>query len=209
MCIRDRYKYDFYSLATNLHSDPTSKTNDTVVDELNRRNSVISATCTSNSSYAGNVDSGVKLTDLHSKHLSSEYIPYGKAKNITTLTNETQNVMKGSPTVTSSRYAALLYYIMGNPKKVFSITRISNLLLIFFSRLLLFYHFSMENDNAELYGGGVDYDNYYENSGWYQDEYGERYQDPNYANLPNGSIPNGMSGNKTQATINNLSLIHI
>ena len=70
--------------------------------------------------------------------------------------------------------------------------------------------FSMDNDNAELYGGGVDYDNYYENGGWYQDEYGEWYQDPNYANLPNGSIPNGMSGttgNKTQATISNHNVI--
>ena len=68
----------------------------------------------------------------------------------------------------------------------------------------------MENDNAELYGGGVEYDNYYENSGgWYQDEYGEWYQDPNYAAiLPNGSIPNGTNGtNKSQATINNHNVI--
>ena len=70
-----------------------------------------------------------------------------------------------------------------------------------------FYYLSMENDNAELYGGGADYDNYYENGGWYQDEYGEWYQDPNYADLPNGSIPNGMSGNKTQTTINNHNVI--
>ena len=66
----------------------------------------------------------------------------------------------------------------------------------------------MENDNAELYGGGVEYDNYYENSGWYQDEYGEWYQDPNYAAiLPNGSIPNGTGTNKSQATINNHNVI--
>ena len=62
----------------------------------------------------------------------------------------------------------------------------------------------MENDNAELYGGG--YDNYYENGGWYQDEYGEWYQDPAYAeNIPNGSIPNGMSG--TKATLSNHNVI--
>ena len=62
----------------------------------------------------------------------------------------------------------------------------------------------MENDNAELYGGG--YDNYYDNGGWYQDEYGEWYQDPAYAeNIPNGSIPNGMSG--TKATLSNHNVI--
>ena len=49
----------------------------------------------------------------------------------------------------------------------------------------------MENDNAELYGG--EYDNYYENGGWYQDEYGEWCQDPNYAGLANGGIPNNKS----------------
>ena len=66
-----------------------------------------------------------------------------------------------------------------------------------------FFYFSMENDNAELYGGG--YDNYYENGGWYQDEYGEWYQDPAYADtLPNGTIPNGTSGNKSTLSNHNV-----
>ena len=98
-----------YSLASNLHNDSNSKTNDTVVDELNRRNSVISATCASNFSCDGHVDPVAKLSELNNKHLSSEYIPYGKAKSTTTLVNESQNVMKGSPTVTSSRYVT--YYL--------------------------------------------------------------------------------------------------
>ena len=79
-------------------------------------------------------------------------------------------------------------------------------------------HFSMEHiDNAELFGGDSEYDNYYENGGWYQDEYGEWYQDPNYqsnfSGKENGQLNiNGpslggsgaeTSTNKTQATINN------
>ena len=79
--------------------------------------------------------------------------------------------------------------------------------------MLYFHTFSMEyNDNAELYGS--EYDNYYENDGWYQDEYGEWYQDPNYSNLPkengqltiNGGIPSqtaNVTSNKSQTTINN------
>ena len=64
-------------------SSSTSKRNDKV-DELNRRNSALSATDT----------------------YSSEYIPYGKTKNVTTSSNESQlydNGMRGIPTVASSR----------------------------------------------------------------------------------------------------------
>ena len=45
----------------------------------------------------------------------------------------------------------------------------------------------MENYNDEPYG--IDYDNYYQNGGWYQDEYGEWQQDPNFTGHLNGSDP--------------------
>ena len=93
-------------MVSNPNNSSSSKRNDTVVDELNRRNSVISATCASNSnsSYLGNVDPIIKQSDLNVKHSTSEYIPYGKGKNVTAATNESSNGMKGSPTVTGSRY---------------------------------------------------------------------------------------------------------
>ena len=43
----------------------------------------------------------------------------------------------------------------------------------------------MESYNDEPYG--VDYDNYYQNGGWYQDENGEWQQDSNVTGLLNGS----------------------
>ena len=98
-----------YSLTAHSSSLPSSKINDTVVDELNRRNSVISATCASNLPYSGNVDPAVKVLDAQTKQSSSEYIPYGNTKHVATSSNESQNVMKGIPTVTSSRY---LFYLL-------------------------------------------------------------------------------------------------
>ena len=99
-----------YSLTAHSSSLPSSKINDTVVDELNRRNSVISATCASNNlPYSGNVDPAVKVLDAPTKQSSSEYIPYGNTKHVATSSNESQNVMKGIPTVTSSRY---LFYLL-------------------------------------------------------------------------------------------------
>ena len=94
----------FFSLVSNPNNSSSSKRNDSVVDELNRRNSVISATCASNSPYLGNVDPTIKQSELNVKHSTSEYIPYGKGKNVTAATNESSNGMKGSPTVTGSRY---------------------------------------------------------------------------------------------------------
>ena len=59
---------------------------------------------------------------------------------------------------------------------------------------------SMEDgDGVDMYGGDAEYDNYYEN-GWFQDEYGEWYQDPNYVNPPNQSNFSGKENN--QLTIN-------
>ena len=49
----------------------------------------------------------------------------------------------------------------------------------------------MENYNDEPYG--VDYDNYYQNGGWYQDENGEWQQDPNFTGRLNGSDPDNES----------------
>ena len=90
-------------MGSNSTQSSSSKRNDAVVDELNRRNSVISASIASNSSYHDNTDTTTKQSELQSKHSTSELIPYGKAKNVSALTNESTNGMKGSPTVTSSR----------------------------------------------------------------------------------------------------------
>ena len=92
-------------MGSNPTQSSSSKRNDTVVDELNRRNSVISATVASasNASYHDNIDTTAKQSELKSRNSTSEFIPYGKAKNSSALTNESTNGMKGSPTVTSSR----------------------------------------------------------------------------------------------------------
>ena len=92
-----------FSLGSNPAQSSSLKRNDAVVDELNRRNSVISASAASNTSYHDNIDTTAKQSELKSRNSTSEFIPYGKAKNSSALTNESTNGMKGSPTVTSSR----------------------------------------------------------------------------------------------------------
>ena len=100
----------FHSLASNSANSSISKRTDTV-NELNRRNSALSAAGTSSAPYSTHVDAVVKISDINNSHLSSEYIPYGKTKNVTASSNGSQpyvNVMKGIPTVTGSRF---LFYL--------------------------------------------------------------------------------------------------
>ena len=106
-----QYWLIYFSLGSNPSQSSSSKRNDIVVDELNRRNSVISATCASNSSHVGKADPSTKPSELNAKHSSSEYIPYGKSKNVTASTNESQNVMKGIPTVRGSRYILFRFWL--------------------------------------------------------------------------------------------------
>ena len=158
-----------------------------VVDELNRRNSVVSAASVSSNPFLESEGLPIKQTNLDNKPPTSDFISYGNnRKNVSSALDETQNGMKGIPSVTGSRYIKL--YDIGKIRLYFDYSYQVIQLSSLFHKFNLT---SMENDNAELYGG--EYDNYYENGGWYQDEYGEWCQDPNYAGLANGSIPNNKS----------------
>ena len=110
LCVR------FCSLASNSSKSSISNRTD-AVNELNRRNSALSASGASNVPYSTHVDTVVKISDINNSHLPSDYIPYGKTKNVTASSNGSQpyvNVMKGIPTITGSRFLFLHVAFMCN-----------------------------------------------------------------------------------------------
>jgi hypothetical protein len=74
-----------------------------VVDELNRRNSVVSAASVSSNPFLESEGLPIKQTDLDNKPPTSDFISYGNnRKNVSSALDETQNGMKGIPSVTGS-----------------------------------------------------------------------------------------------------------
>ena len=100
-----------YSLASNQpNSTSTTATSrkQSVVDELNRRNCVVSAASVSSNPFLESEGLPIKQTNLDNKPPTSDFISYGNnRKNVSSALDETQNGMKGIPSVTGSRYIIL------------------------------------------------------------------------------------------------------